>query len=64
MGDWVLLIDVDWIDDVDFEPRSAILAAHAKDRRDTRARVKELPEGIEVAHFFIPQAGHTDPHRS
>src|SRR5262245_47668225 len=40
VGEWVLLVDVDWIDDVDFEPRSAVLVAHSTNRR-------ELPENIE-----------------
>lgn len=53
VGEWVLLMDVDWIDDVDFEPRSAVLVAHSTDRGETRGRVKTLPENIEFAHLFI-----------
>ena len=54
-GEWVLLIDVDWIDDIDFEPRSAVVVTHSKDRRDTLGRLKAIPERIELAHFFIPK---------
>jgi len=58
VGEWVLLVDVDWLDDVDFEPRSAVLVAHSTNRRETRGRVKMLPENIEFAHFFISKPGH------
>jgi hypothetical protein len=60
VGEWVLLVDVDWIDDVDFEPRSAVLVAHSTNRRETRGRVKMLPENIEFAHFFISKPGHRE----
>ena len=60
VGEWVLLVDVDWIDDVDFEPRSAVLVAHSTNRRETRGRVKTLPENIEFAHFFISKPGHRE----
>jgi hypothetical protein len=37
-GEWVLLVDVDWIDDIDFEPRTAVVLAHGKSRRETLSR--------------------------
>ncbi|MCC7383906.1 MAG: hypothetical protein IT384_18835 [Deltaproteobacteria bacterium] len=55
-GQWVLLIDLDWIDDVDLELRSAVVVTHSEDRRDTLGGMKSIPEQIELAHFFIPKA--------
>jgi hypothetical protein len=59
-GEWVVLIDVDWIDDIDFEVRSAVVVAHGKSRRETLARVRQLPKPIEFAHFFIPKPGYRE----
>ena len=59
-GEWVVMVDVDWIDDIDFEPRSAVVVAHGKTRRETLYEVKHLPEKIEFAHFFIPKPGYRE----
>lgn len=54
-GEWVLLIDVDRIDDDTFEGRSAVVVAHSKDRKVTLARAKELPVPFDFTHFFVDE---------
>ncbi len=59
-GSWVLLVDVDYLDEVSFEPRSAVVVAHSEHRRETLVRAETLPKPIDFAHFFIPKPGYRE----
>ncbi len=51
--EWVLLVDVDWIDRVNYEFRSAVVLSHARGRREVFDRVRPLlPRYPELAHYY------------
>lgn len=52
-GEWVLLVDVEWVDDSSFDARSAVVVAHSKERSETLARVEDLPKPVDFTHFFV-----------
>lgn len=56
-GQWVLMVDVDWVNDIDIDLRSAVVVAHGKHRRDTLPHVKKLPRPVDFTHLFIGDSG-------
>ena len=59
-GQWVLMVDVDWANDIDIDLRSAVVVAHGKRRRDTLSHVKKLPRPVDFTHLFIGDPGHEE----
>lgn len=56
-GEWVLMVDVDWVNDTDLDLRSAVVLSHGKHRQ--LDRVEELvPEHVEFTHLFIFKPGY------
>lgn len=56
-GQWVLMVDVDWVNDTDLDLRSAVVLAHGDHRQ--LGRVEELvPEHVEFTHLFIFRPGY------
>jgi len=51
-GEWVLMVDVDWVNDTDLDLRSAVVVAHGEHRQWKRAR-ELVPDKTEITHLFI-----------
>jgi hypothetical protein len=56
-GEWVLMVDVDWVNDTDLDLRSAVVVSHGKHRQWTRAR-ELIPDGVDCTHLFIFKPGY------
>jgi hypothetical protein len=51
--EWVVLVEVDWINDMDLEFRSARVAGHGKRRKDPLEQARPLqPHYSAMAHLF------------
>lgn len=55
VGQWVLLTDLELIDESELEIRSAVVAAHSIDRHQTYRLTVGVPDGSTTAHFFIDE---------
>jgi len=52
-NEWVVLVEVDWIDEDDKDFRSARVAGHGKTRREPLVQARSVwPRYGEIAHFF------------
>jgi hypothetical protein len=52
-NEWVVLVEVDWIDEDDKDFRSARVAGHGKTRREPLVQARSMwPRYGEIAHFF------------
>ena len=56
-GEWVLMVDVDWVNDTDLDLRSAVVVSHGKHRQIGRRR-ELVPDGVDCAHLFIFKPGY------
>jgi hypothetical protein len=56
-GEWVLMVDVDWVNDADLDLRSAVVVSHGKHRQWSRAR-ELIPDNTEITHLFIFKPGY------
>ena len=51
--EWVVLIEVDWVNDMDLELRSARVAGHGKRRRDPLEQARPLRSRYpSMAHLY------------
>ncbi|HEY3804097.1 MAG TPA: hypothetical protein VGL61_15885 [Kofleriaceae bacterium] len=51
--EWVALVDVDWVNDRDFEFRSARVVGHGKRRRDPLDQARAFRDTYPcLGHFF------------
>lgn len=51
--EWVALVEIEWVNDRDFEFRSARVAGHGKLRRDPMQQAGALwPRYPEIGHFY------------
>jgi len=51
--EWVALVEVDWVNDRDFDFRSARVAGHGKRRKEPMVQAESLWERYrEIGHFF------------
>ena len=51
--EWVALVEIDWVDEPDFDFRSARVAGHGKHRRDPMAHADALwARYDEIGHYF------------
>lgn len=52
-SEWVVLVEVDWIDEDDKDFRSARVAGHGKTRREPLVQARSVwPRYGELAHFY------------
>lgn len=52
-NEWVVLVEVDWIDEDDKDFRLARVAGHGKTRREPLVQARSVwPRYGEIAHFF------------
>lgn len=52
-NEWVVLVEIDWIDEDDKDFRSARVAGHGKTRREPLVQARSMwPRYGEIAHFF------------
>lgn len=52
-NEWVVLVEVDWIDEDDKDFRSARVAGHGKTRREPLVQARSMWSRYgEIAHFF------------
>jgi hypothetical protein len=50
---WVVLVEVDWVNDTDFDFRSARVAGHGKTRREPLLQARPLRDRYpSMGHFF------------
>ena len=50
---WVVLVEVDWVNDTDFDFRSARVAGHGDTRREPLAQARPLRDRYpSMGHFF------------
>jgi hypothetical protein len=49
--EWVVLVEIDWVNDTDFDFRSARVAGHGKSRKDPLIQARPL-------HSLYPSMGH------
>jgi hypothetical protein len=55
--EWVALVEIDWINDTDFEFRSARVASHGKRRKDPMVQAEPLwVRCDEIGHYFTGRA--------
>jgi hypothetical protein len=51
--EWVALVDIEWVNDRDFEFRSARVAGHGKRRREPMQHAASLwASYAEIGHFY------------
>lgn len=51
--EWVALVEIDWVNDRDFEFRSARVAGHGKRRREPMIQARPLWDRYdEIGHYF------------
>jgi hypothetical protein len=51
--EWVALVEIDWVNDRDFDFRSARVAGHGKGRREPMIQAQPLWERYEeIGHYF------------
>ena len=51
--EWVVLVEVDWVNDTDFELRSARVVGHGKRRKDPIEQARPLRDRYpSMGHFF------------
>lgn len=51
--EWVALVEIDWVNDRDFDFRSARVAGHGKRRRDPMIQAEPLWSRYdEIGHYF------------
>jgi hypothetical protein len=51
--EWVALVEIDWINDTDFDFRSARIASHGKTRKEPLDQAHPLRARYEeIGHFF------------
>lgn len=51
--EWVVLVEIDWVNDTDFEFRSARVAGHGKRRKDPLDQARWLQDRYpSISHFF------------
>jgi hypothetical protein len=51
--EWVVLVEVDWVNDTDFDFRSARVAGHGKRRKDPLDQARPLQDRFpSMGHFF------------
>ncbi|HUH03939.1 MAG TPA: hypothetical protein VML75_18210 [Kofleriaceae bacterium] len=51
--EWVVLVEIDWVNDTDFDFRSARVAGHGKTRKDPLEQARRLGTSYRSAgHFF------------
>ena len=51
--EWVVLVEVDWVNDTDFEFQTARVAGHGKTRKEPLIRARPLRDKYEsMGHFF------------
>jgi hypothetical protein len=51
--EWVALVEIDWVNDRDFDFRSARVAGHGKGRREPMIQAQPLWElHGEIGHYF------------
>jgi hypothetical protein len=51
--EWVALVEIDWVNECDFDFRSARVAGHGKRRRDPMAHAELLwARYEEIGHYF------------
>ncbi len=51
--EWVVLVEIDWVNDRDFEFRNARVAGHGKRRKDPLIQARPLRERYRsMGHFF------------
>lgn len=54
--EWVALVEVDWLNDTDFDFRSARVAGHGKTRREPLVQARPLRDRFpSMGHFFTGQ---------
>jgi hypothetical protein len=56
-GEWVLMVDVDWVNDTDLDLRSGVVVSHGKHRQWSRAR-ELISDGVDCTHLFIFKPGY------
>lgn len=51
--EWVVLVEIDWVNDTDFDFRSARVAGHGKTRREPLEQARPLQAQYpSMGHFF------------
>jgi hypothetical protein len=51
--EWVVLVEVDWLNDTDFDFRTARVAGHGKTRKEPLEQARPLREKYDaMGHFF------------
>ena len=51
--EWVVLVEVDWVNDTDFDFRSARVAGHGKTRKEPLVQARPLRDRYpSMGHFF------------
>ena len=55
--EWVALVEIDWVNDRDFDFRVARVAGHGKRRREPMLQAEPLWERYdEIGHYFTGRA--------
>ena len=61
-NEWVVLVEVDWIDEDDKDFRFARVAGHGKTRREPLVQARSVwPRYGEIAHFFTGRIRALNP---
>jgi hypothetical protein len=51
--EWVALVEIDWVNDTDFDFRSARVAGHGKRRKEPMRQAEPLwPRYHKIGHFY------------
>jgi hypothetical protein len=55
--EWVALVEIDWVNDTDFDFRSARVASHGKRRKEPMVQAEPLwARYDEIGHYFTGRA--------
>jgi hypothetical protein len=62
VNEWVVLVDVEWGNDDDLDPRSGIVLGHSKDPRTVLMQTRPLrPKGCNFAHLHTAPLPRYEP---
>jgi len=54
--EWIALVEIDWVNDTDFDFRSARIASHGKGRKEPMTQAEPLwGRYDEIGHYFTGQ---------